>query len=130
MAFIRATTQGDALKIMLPDGFDLTAGMLLWGLCGLEDQRYRSYLIDFSRVKEIRDSGLAWLMMFKKRVDGSGLQLVLVNLDRRLCDRTRLAGLGPALPSPQRRRRPAVRRPNGGITVPAEGNSALKVCSD
>lgn len=128
MSFIRASTQGDALKIMLPDGFDLPAGMLLWALCGVEDKRYRRYLIDFSRVREIRDSGLAWLMMLKKRVDASGLQLELVNQERRIAARARLAGLDALLPAAQNPRRartfPALTRGKRRHARPANASRA------
>lgn len=130
MAFIRATTQGDALKIMLPDGFDLGAGMLLWGLCGLEDRRYRSYLIDCSRVREIRDSGLAWLMMLKKRVEGAGLQLVLINQRRNLADRIRLAGLATAPSSRERRRTASPRYRANEIIAATGGAPAVRICTD
>lgn len=95
-----STTSPETLTIALPDHFDLSCGARLlvehessWDQC-------RTCVLDFSAVREVRDSGLAWLLMFSRRAERAGMAVEFANRDPAVSARCDLAGLGLSNPTP------------------------------
>jgi ABC-type transporter Mla MlaB component len=80
--------------------FDMSLVFDLWQTCQLEQDRYHTYIFDLGRVGELRDSGLAWLMMFHRRAARAGAGVRLINCRPEITERCVSAGLeiGSAVP--------------------------------
>ena len=72
--------------------FDLSLGYQLWQVCGLEEGAFHRYIFDFERLGELRDSGLAWLLMFSGRAARAGRAVSLANCSHAIAERCLASG--------------------------------------
>jgi ABC-type transporter Mla MlaB component len=73
--------------------FDLAVGFALWQYCQPEQRRYRHYIVDLAGVNELRDSGLAWLIMFSRWAAARGAGVRLINAYHEIEQRCLAAGI-------------------------------------
>ena len=97
---IEISAQYDTLKVAVKGRFDMSLCFDLWYKCQLEDGRFRSYLFDLGEVSDLRDSGLAWLMMFSRRAEKTGARTCIINCGPEVAGRCLAAGLNtdPTIP--------------------------------
>lgn len=62
-----------------PQVFDLSLGFSFWQYTQPDIHNYRKYVFDLAEVKDLRDSGLGWLMMFFKRACYTGVEVKFIN---------------------------------------------------
>jgi uncharacterized protein len=98
---IKTSADHSTLKVTVRGRFDMSLVFDLWQTCQLEQDRYHTYIFDLGRVGELRDSGLAWLMMFHRRAARAGAGVRLINCRPEITERCVSAGLeiGSAVPT-------------------------------
>jgi anti-anti-sigma regulatory factor len=94
------TTQNDTLRIAVLGRFDMSLCFDLWYTCQLGQGRFRTYLFDLGKVDDMRDSGIAWLMMFSRKAAKTGGRICLINCEHDIVERCLAAGLNvkPMMP--------------------------------
>lgn len=95
---IKALEKEDTLTVEIAGSFDLSLAFDLWHTCRLEPGRYRRYIFDLATIGELRDSGLAWLMMFRRHALQSGACVLLTNCSLEVARRCEAVGLELAAP--------------------------------
>lgn len=103
---IKALEKEDTLTVEIAGNFDLSLAFDLWHICRLELGRYRRYIFDLATIGEFRDSGLAWLMMFRRHARQSGACMLLTNCSLEVARRCEavgfeLAPVAPRFPAPR-----------------------------
>ncbi len=89
---ITTSQEGHTLRLIPISPFDLTLGYQMWQLCALEERIFHRYIFDFERLHELRDSGLAWLIMFSRRAVRANRKVKLANCSRAVWERCLGAG--------------------------------------
>lgn len=82
MSFTITITPDNSTVIMHAYGhFDMSQGFALWNYCQPENGNYKNYIINLREVKELRDSGLGWLMAFQRyaRSINAGVRIITAN---------------------------------------------------
>jgi ABC-type transporter Mla MlaB component len=94
------TTQNDTLKVTALGRFDMSLCFDLWHTCQLGQRRFHTYLFDLGKVDDLRDSGIAWLMMFNRKAAKTGAHICLINCEQDFAVRCLAAGLSvdPTMP--------------------------------
>jgi hypothetical protein len=99
------------LRIIIRGRFDLRLGFQLWPKCALEEGIFNHYVFDFESCPDLRDSGLAWLLMFSRRADANGQTVKLANLTMASVGRLAISGLTAELEVAQAQGRPPAVKP-------------------
>jgi len=81
------------LRVIVTGPLDMSLVFDLWQTCQLEQGRYHTYIFDLARVGELRDSGLAWLMMFQRWATKAKIGVRLMNCRPDVGERCVSAGL-------------------------------------
>jgi Anti-anti-sigma regulatory factor (antagonist of anti-sigma factor) len=68
-------------------------GFALWQYCQPDANGHQTYVFDLAEVTEVRDSGLAWLMMFQRRARRAGAHVGAVSVAPALEKRLAQAGI-------------------------------------
>ncbi len=100
MRAIRTFLNSSVLRVTVTGPFDMHLAFDLWQTCQLEHNRYHTYLFDLRGVKELRDSGLAWLRVFNRRAAKMGASVLVMNCQPDIGKRCVSAGLKLGLASP------------------------------
>lgn len=90
---IRALGQEDTLTVEICGDFDLRLSFNLWQACRLESDQYRQFTFDLASVGELRDSGLAWLMMFHRHARKLHARVSVINCRPTMAARCEAMGL-------------------------------------
>jgi len=100
MKTIQISAQHDTLKVSVSGRFDMSLCFDLWHSCRLEDGQFHTYFFDLGGVEDLRDSGLAWLMMFNRHAAKTGARMCVVNCGAKMAERCLAVGLNmdPATP--------------------------------
>jgi len=97
---IHTFVDSGVLRVMVTGPFDMGLIFDLWQTCQLEHNRYHTYLFDLGGVRELRDSGLAWLRVFNRRAVKAGAGILLMNCRPGIAKRCVSAGLKIGLVAP------------------------------
>ncbi len=92
-AEITAMIVDDTLEISVCGELDLRLHTRLWGASRWNTERFAKYVFNLDRVTNLRDSGLAWLMMFNRQVLSRKSVLEFRNCPSAWQPRLQLAGL-------------------------------------
>jgi len=90
---IKTSADRRTLNVTVRGRFDMSLVFDLWQTCQLEQGRYHTYIFDLARVGELRDSGLAWLMMFQRWATKAKIGVRLMNCRPEITERCASAGL-------------------------------------
>lgn len=97
------TTAKAGVLIVQPTGrFDLTLGYELWRTCEPDQRQYRGYVFDLSGISDLRDSGVAWLLMMERWVANIGIRFQVINARPEFARRLTEAGIGTSAEAPSR----------------------------
>ncbi len=73
--------------------FDLSLSASLWAASRWHSDRFDKYVVQMNGVTELRDSGLAWLIMFKRKTLGIQASVVVRGCRGEIASRCQAAGL-------------------------------------
>src|SRR3954468_4363316 len=94
---IQTTARGGVLIVQPTGRFDLTLGYELWQICEPDQRQYRGYVFDLVGVSDLRDSGVAWLLMMERWVANIGIKFKVVNVRPEFARRIAEAGIGTTI---------------------------------
>lgn len=87
------STSSYTFKVAVTGRLDMSLCFDLWYTCQLGQRRFHTYLFDLGKVDDLRDSGIAWLMMFNRKAAKTGARIYLLNCEQDFAERCRAAGL-------------------------------------
>lgn len=76
---IRISKNQQTILMSIKGRFDLSHGFALWQYCQPDQRSFRNFVFDLKDVKELRDSGVGWLMLFNKHAEKMGASLEIIN---------------------------------------------------
>lgn len=91
---LESRSKQGTLRVAIRGNLDLSLSFDLWNTCRLEQGCYRQYIFDLGRVADLTDSGLAWLLMFRRHALRSGAHVRITNCGIDVARRCEAAGLG------------------------------------
>ena len=96
---IDASAKNGTLHIGMAGVFDMGFYVDLWEACRVDQGLYHTYVFNLMEVTELRDTGLDWLMAFKRKAKRVGASVQLVNCSHPIAARCHSAGLrlGPVV---------------------------------
>jgi anti-anti-sigma regulatory factor len=76
---IRISNNRQTVLMSVKGRFDLSQGFALWQYCQPDQRSFQTFIFDLKEVHDLRDSGVGWLMMFKKHAQKMGAGLEIIN---------------------------------------------------